>query len=297
MLRPFCASTPHANGGNAAHSKSVDPHSESFGWFDIAPTQLSPFQPFRTWFRRRLHERNIGLQRRARPLLENPAGILRLDASFVIAHLLQQKSPLTFVQVGAYDGAENDLLNFYIKRGMLRGVMVEPQPQAFSALRTNYAGIDGLQFENAAIAASDGIARLYRVREEFADLCPRSRQMAAFHPDVILRHYAGRVADPTQVLEVTEVPTVTFPTLLSRHGIETVDLLQIDTEGFDYQVLRLFDFTRIRPSIVNFERVHLSTADQIRAYELLFSHDYLLEEHGWDCVAYQRGVRNRLGSQ
>ena len=37
----------------------------------------------------------------------------------------------------------------------------------------------------------------------------------------------------------------------------TLDLLQIDAEGYDYEILKTIDFDRIRPRFVNYERVLL----------------------------------------
>ncbi len=245
----------------------------------------------RGWLRRQLHARDLGLERRPEPLLEHWGQQLRVDAGMVLAHLLLHRAPLRFLQIGAYDGAANDLLHPFIRRGLLHGGFVEPQPGPCSQLQANYAGCDGLDFVQAAVAREAGEAKFYRVRGEVADLVQGSRQMAGFSPDVLLKHYAGLLPDPQAAIETFTVPTVTCRELLERGGVAGPDVLQIDTEGFDYEVLKLWDFTAHRPALVNFEAIHLSRADRHAAYRLLLGHGYLLEEHGWDCVAYRREVR------
>lgn len=245
----------------------------------------------RGWLRRQMHARDIGLERRPEPLLERWRQQLRVDAGMVLAHLLLHRAPLRFLQIGAYDGAANDLLYPFIRRGLLRGMFVEPQPGPFVQLQANYAGCDGLEFVQAAVARQAGEAKFFRVRAEFADLVPGSRQMAGFAPDVLLKHFTGILPDPQAAIETFTVPTVTCRELLGRCGAAGPDVLQIDTEGFDYEILKLWDFTAHRPVLVNFEVIHLSRSDRHAAYRLLLDLDYLLAEHGWDCVAYRRDAR------
>jgi FkbM family methyltransferase len=244
----------------------------------------------RGWLCRQMHSRNLGLQRKPGILLEHWQQELRMDAAFVIAHLLQQREPLTFLQVGAFDGSANDVLSGFVRRGKLRGVLVEPQPHAFAALQQSYRDVPGLSFERAAIGPADGEAGFYRVREEFADLCPRACQLSGFSPDVILKCYRNLVPRPEDVLETVKVPTLTFRSLLAKHGLAQVDVLQIDAEGYDFRLLSLFDFNQMTPAVVNFEVAHLSESDRTAAYRLLLRHGYFLAEHGWDCIGYHRSA-------
>jgi hypothetical protein len=80
---------------------------------------------------------------------------------------------------------------------------------------------------------------------------------------------------------------VTFETLFARAGLGGVDLLQIDTEGFDLEVLRLFDVGLRRPAIINFEQIHLSGPDREEAVGLLSAHGYDVTMSHWDAL----GVR------
>jgi len=72
------------------------------------------------------------------------------------------------------------------------------------------------------------------------------------------------------------------------HGISPprLDLLLIDTEGYDLELLELFDFERFRPDIVRFEHVHLSRADWDEAVELLARRGYRVLREEYDTTAY-----------
>ena len=245
----------------------------------------------RSFIKRRFLSRGVWFQRKSGVLLENWQDELRIDLTFLVGHLLQRRDPLTFVQVGAYDGVANDPLSDFIRRGKLRGVLVEPQPDAFVSLRQNYQGISGLAFENCAIGDAVGRSPFYRVKEQFEPLVQRSRQMSGFSSEVLLKHYRAVLADPTTAIETIEVPTVTLTHLLEKHGLETLDLLQIDAEGHDYAVLKAVDFSKVRPAIIGYETANLSRDDRDRSYALLLGHGYLIYEAGHDCLAYHRSVR------
>ena len=43
---------------------------------------------------------------------------------------------------------------------------------------------------------------------------------------------------------------------MSKHRVSRVDLLQVDCEGYEYEILKMFDLQRFNPSLVNYESVH-----------------------------------------
>jgi hypothetical protein len=73
-----------------------------------------------------------------------------------------------------------------------------------------------------------------------------------------------------------------------RHAeIEHVDVLQVDAEGYDLELLRLFDIPRRLPSIVNYEHVTLSREGRNAAADLLIANGYRLAMSHYDTVAYR----------
>ena len=98
----------------------------------------------------------------------------------------------------------------------------------------------------------------------------------------------GRHASPDSSSEPerSKVPALTPATLLEQVGAERIDVLQIDTEGYDLEVLRLFDISRRRPSIVQFEHQHLNRRDRDAAAQLLVDAGYLVALIRYDTIAY-----------
>ena len=191
-----------------------------------------------------------------------------------------------FIQVGANDGINGDPLYGMVTELGWKGVLVEPQRFVYEQrLLVNYAGHDGLHFENVAIDEVDG------ERELFELSFSRTRWatgIASFERSHLQRHidngYVARmVGEDTGVLPEDEadyitsetVTTMTFGTLIDKYGIERLDLLQIDAEGYDHRLLQLYDFERLPPAIIQFEH-HVMTEGQRReSWELLHRHGYL----------------------
>jgi hypothetical protein len=47
--------------------------------------------------------------------------------------------------------------------------------------------------------------------------------------------------------------TISFETLLDRFKWSKLDLLQVDAEGFDAEIIKMFPFDRLKPAIIHFE--------------------------------------------
>ena len=60
---------------------------------------------------------------------------------------------------------------------------------------------------------------------------------------------------------VQPVPCHTVESALRLAGLQNVDLIQIDAEGYDWPIIRSMDFTRIKPRMLRFEFRHMSDRD------------------------------------
>jgi FkbM family methyltransferase len=164
--------------------------------------------------------------------------------------------PLTFVQIGANDGVRCDPLHETVITHHWRGVLVEPIPDLFERLVENYPGASTLTFENAALGTTNGSITLWVVRPRMGDP-DWADQLASFDKEVVLRH-RNEVPQLDDRLEHVEVESLTLPTLVRRHDLQTIDLLHVDAEGFDLQVLDQVDLTaEWAPRSVIFEKKHL----------------------------------------
>jgi FkbM family methyltransferase len=200
-----------------------------------------------------------------------------------------------FIQIGAFDGISNDPLHAYIKAHGWRGVLVEPQAAPFEQLKENYRGQDQFAFVNAAIAEADGMTDFYVVRDA-ENLPPWSQKIASLKKDNVLKHREGLpeygvrvgIGDIDERMEAVQVEALTFATLAKRCGVERVDLLQVDAEGYDARILAQVDFERFRPAIVRYEHMHLSQEEQEATLRLLREWGYLIVIGFTETLAYLR---------
>jgi len=108
--------------------------------------------------------------------------------------------------------------------------------------------------------------------------------MAGFDRDVLLKH-KNQFPSIAKYIETLPVRTMTMRSLLTKHGIRKVDLLQIDTEGFDFEIIKMSINAGFCPHIVNYEYVHLSLSDQEACRRYLTSYGYRFLNVGKDTLA------------
>ena len=225
-------------------------------------------------------------------------GVRPLDLEAVIRSYLAAGGDFTFVQIGAHEGDAGDPLAACIRACGLRGVLVEPQPGPFARLCENYADQPRLSFERAAIASADGTAPFYRVDPSFwarhglpegidSQISSLSREQIHFH--VALFGGKALAARESEYLIVEEIPAITLPALLAKHGLARPNLLQIDTEGFDFEVIKMIDWGN-PPDLIHYETVHLSVPDRRASWDLLRAHGYrLFSTNSYNTLAIRSG--------
>ena len=198
-----------------------------------------------------------------------------------------------FVQIGANDGRMQDPLYHLITTYGLAGVLVEPIPDLFEELRANYSDQEQLRFENCAISDHDGTRELFRFRDA-QSLHPAAAGIASFSRQELLR-YKRHLPGSQDRIESLMVPTFSLTSLFERHEIDHLDLLQIDTEGYDWEIIQMMLKTPIRPCIVAYERINLDNRDQDACRRALDAAGYVFADTGLDTVALRRSMFDLTG--
>ncbi len=212
-------------------------------------------------------------------LLQRPDACLTIAFEHLVSLLLAEQSQLFIVQIGAFDGQTGDQIHDYIKKYGWRGVLVEPQPRYFERLVSTYAGVEGLHLHNVAVADKRESRTLYAVREDLTGLPSWAPQTASFD-----RYQLEHHGFDDDVIEHYDVQCVPLCELLA--DINCVDILQVDVEGFDAEIIRMFDFDVFRPRIVRFESAHLSRSDHNLAIKRLVGYGYQVAVTGMDTIGW-----------
>lgn len=236
------------------------------------------------WFRWLLAKTPFDLRRRLPPITLEPLDL-------ILANYEIRGQGMTILQVGACDGVNNDPIHHCVTRASTRAILIEPNPLAFSRLRQTYSGLPNVTLVQAAIGERDGEAYLYRVKstgisDEEIDL---TLQLASFSREHL--EYHGKKAHE---IERIAVPCRTLASLVDELGLEKIDLLQIDAEGFDANVVRMALSMPILPDCINFEHIHLPNADRRTLFDLLKASGYALGYDDWNILALRETLLKDL---
>jgi FkbM family methyltransferase len=191
------------------------------------------------------------------------------------------------LQIGANDGVSGDPLAKWFDRTQWVGVLVEPIPHLAASLSRRHAMREHIAIERSAIGETDGEARIFRLADS-PGAPAWHQQLASFDREVLLKH-RGAIPKIDALLVEETVPVLSVKTLLARHDMSRFDLLVIDTEGYDYRILRQFELNSVRPTLILFEHQHLGPAEKSDACLLLRQAGYSWREvPEGDTIAWRR---------
>lgn len=155
-----------------------------------------------------------------------------------------------FVQIGVYDGMDEfrEFVKFETPDLL---ILVEPNSEMNDKIRQAYSKIifpADLVIENVAITEEDkGEVNLYH---------PKRRGK---------RTYEGKYNKCFSLLPmddwgseeqmlVVKVPSMSFMSLCRKYNLSKIDLLQIDTEGYDVEIIKSINFDEVDISAIIYEK-------------------------------------------
>ena len=202
---------------------------------------------------------------------------------FVLKHL-ERGAPYLF-QVGANKGnARHDLIDL-IKSHELPGLLLEPQPDVFESLRRNYSDVPSIKVANIALSTQNEERQIYRISASASmyhrDSARFGDGIASFSEDHVWKYFQkwaseeGKRQPRRKILEAIPVQCRTFSEIASCYSVRAIDILMVDTEGFDFEILKLVNIDTYKPQLIKFEHRHLGP-DQVQAWNYLLDRGYEL---------------------
>ena len=187
-----------------------------------------------------------------------------------------------FVQVGANNGVDFDDTYALSLKYQMTGLVIEPIRDYHDILAAVYRRHPGVIPVNAALHPTARSATLYRVVPEC--VCNDwEHGLASFSRDHLLAHGV-----PEASIAPEEVRCLNFRGLLDAYAPGAgVEVLIVDTEGFDGAILKMADEAGLRPKIIRFEAAHLPPEDLEQTLARLQRLDYVLATDGHDYIAVQ----------
>lgn len=189
----------------------------------------------------------------------------------------------TFVQVGANDGISFDFLFDFVSKRKSQGIVLEPIESYFNELKKNYTFNTNIIPVKSAIHPTLKAVTIYKIDPNFQDQYPSwVKGIASLDPN----HHKKTNIDSNHIIE-EKVIADSLVNVLKQNNYESknLDYFQIDTEGFDFEVIKMIDFQLIKPKIIKFESVNLSQEDKSDAFKLLKAQGYYVFDEGGDSIA------------
>ena len=195
-----------------------------------------------------------------------------------------------FVKVGANDGVSGDpVSDILLADERWKGLLIEPVPYVFDRLQANFHNARRFSLEQVAIGANAGQAVFYYVDAKAMASIPGLPdwydQLGSFDKQHITKHLDGALT-PFIVESMVEVRPMAD--VLKRNGIREAHLLHIDTEGYDYEILKTVDLTHEAPWAILVEHRHLPVPQKAEMLLLLRSHGYSVDDCGTDYFAIHK---------
>lgn len=169
-------------------------------------------------------------------------------------HLSNQRLANNFslIMVGAHNGAKTVKL---VKAALQLGkvCLVEPSPHLFADLRRRYGETDGLILINACLTPDEvETFTFYAPSQTATQVTPWGDQLGSLNPN----HAADHSPKLAAHIEAIEAPALTPSQLIALIGCEVVDLLMLDTEGYDCTLLGAYPVDVAKPCAIIFEHRH-----------------------------------------
>jgi FkbM family methyltransferase len=201
---------------------------------------------------------------------------------YVVSECITQEPRFYFVQIGAHDGARNDPIYHLVLKYKLHGLLVEPLPDFFQELQKNYHHQPQLTFANCAISTRDGFMSIFRFKRNAPVPAEFFHGLARTDRVYIVKRAKQNGLEC--YVEEVKVPCLTFSTLINEHSITHVTLLQIDTEGHDYEVLKSVMASHIRPEFINYEWSEITARERYLCKQMLIDNGYKFIDVGADVL-------------
>ena len=160
------------------------------------------------------------------------------------------------VVIGAHSGIWlTQLFEKYQNQNIL---LVEPVPYNVVLLKENTAKYENINIETSAVSEKDQIKKFYYVKPDAVKKLGKhwASGIGSFDKQHILNHKYKRFMVSDSDIEQIDIQYLSFSNLIEKYSIFSIDLLQIDVEGAEFEILNSIDFEKIKINKIIFEFKH-----------------------------------------
>ena len=160
------------------------------------------------------------------------------------------------VIIGAHIGVH--IINEINKYKDQHILLIEPVPHNLGALKKITDDYKNITIEPIAIGKKKAINKFYFVKGDSIQKLGKhwASGIGSFNKKHILDHRTKRFKIEEHDIDSTNVETLTFSDLIDKYEISEIDQLQIDVEGYEYEILNSIDYLNIKINKIIFESKH-----------------------------------------
>lgn len=160
------------------------------------------------------------------------------------------------VIIGAHNGLGLEELILEQKNKVL---LIEPVNYNLQSLKNRFKNKNNMIYENVGVSDEKKQIKFYYVKESSVKKLGKEwgSGIGSFRKKHLLDHHRKRFKIIESDLEEVDVKIVVFNDLVEKYNIIEIEYLLIDTEGYDYQIIKSIDFNKTKINKVKFEYKHL----------------------------------------
>jgi FkbM family methyltransferase len=154
---------------------------------------------------------------------------------------------------------------------------------------------------NAALDAKDGLKPIYKISVSNSRWATGLTSFSrAVLEEAIRSGYIEKEAikegcplpeNKEDYIAEESVECICTDSLIEKSGLERIDWLQIDTEGFDFEIIKMFNIGVTKPAVIVYENLHFSVSLQNECLNYLKQHDYECRNFGPNTLAMRKPVQ------
>ena len=137
-------------------------------------------------------------------------------------------------------------------------ILVEPVPCNYAILKDKYLENENISICTNAIFSENKKENFYFVKEQSISKLGKhwASGIGSFDKQHILNHRSKRFQITEEDIDKLEIDFITFDDLVNKYDIHSIDNLQIDVEGAEFEILNSIDFQKININSIQFESKH-----------------------------------------
>lgn len=157
-----------------------------------------------------------------------------------------------FFQIGTNDG--NDLFRNLVRVNKPDLViLVEPNKNIVDQIKSNYQGIENVHIYTNAIYYNDNEELELYIPAKNGIMNTRANNGIIYNNKNFSLLPMNDWGDKSDMVKI-KTKSITFDTICKIHNITDIEYLQIDTEGFDSEIIKMIDFSKYKIKKIRFEK-------------------------------------------